>query len=87
MALTAFGQTTFPGTGTGAIPDNSATCATVEGSPLNVTFTVTGIAGAPSNVSVSFTGTHTWVGDVNARLIAPNGTTFILEIPYTPDHG
>ncbi len=68
---------TFPAnTGTlGPIPDN------LPASPLNVTFTVSGITGAPSNVEVgnmSFSPTHTWVGDLNVWLIAPNGTSFVV---------
>lgn len=70
------GQTTFPGTGTGAIPDGTV-CGT-EGAPINISFNVSGIATAPTVVSVGMTMTHTWAGDINARLIAPNGTTFIV---------
>ncbi len=67
----------FPGTGVGAIPD-SATGPQVPGTPLNITFAVTGIASAPSNVEVSMTATHTWVGDLKATLIAPNGASFTV---------
>jgi len=65
---------TFAGTGVGAIPDNA------PGTPLNVTFNVTGISGAPTNVEVSHTygPNHTWVGDINCWLIAPNGTSFVI---------
>ncbi len=65
---------TFPGSGFGAIPDN------LPGTPLNVTFNVTGITGAPTNVEVSHTYSpiHTWAGDINCTLIAPNGTSFVI---------
>ncbi len=73
-SINAVPAATFAGTGFGAIPDN------LPGTPLNVTFTVSGITGAPTNVEVSHTYSpiHTWVGDVNAFLIAPNGTSFVI---------
>ncbi len=68
---------TFPANaGTlGAIPDNG------PATPRNVTFTVSGLGtGAPNNIEVSmtFNPMHTWAGDINAVLIAPNATTFTL---------
>ena len=65
----------------GAIPDGGiATTCGSDGTPLDVTFTVTGISTAPSNVEVgmTFSPIHTWRGDLTATLIAPNGTSFIL---------
>ena len=60
----------------GAIPDGPGTCD-AAGAPRNVTFTVTGISGPPTNVSLAFTisPTHTYVGDLDLLLKAPNGTT------------
>jgi len=75
---------TFPANaGTlGAIPDYPAglpACHTDASLiPKDITFTVTGLSGAPANVEVSITGTHTWVGDMTAALIAPNATSFVL---------
>jgi len=68
---------TFAGTGTGNIPDlpSGTTCQTAQGTPLNVTFNVTGVSGNVSNVAVSATGFHSWVGDITATLIAPNGAS------------
>ncbi|HVE59936.1 MAG TPA: VCBS repeat-containing protein [Pyrinomonadaceae bacterium] len=68
---------TFTGTGTGNIPDlpSGTTCQTAQGTPLNVTFNVTGITGNVSNVAISATGFHSWVGDITATLIAPNGAS------------
>jgi hypothetical protein len=74
-------SSTFAGTGTGDIPDDGPAdpnCHTTVGTPLNVTFAVTGVAGTLSNVAVSFTGTHTFVGDVTTTLIAPNGASHII---------
>ncbi|MCW5960462.1 MAG: hypothetical protein KIS76_09900 [Pyrinomonadaceae bacterium] len=68
---------TFPANAAtlGAIPDNA------PASPRDVTFTVSGITGPPSNVEVSHTyggPIHTWAGDVNVWLIAPNGNSFVI---------
>ena len=46
--------------------------------PRNVTFSVTGVPGPPTNVELSTTfgsPVHSWVGDVRATLIAPNGAS------------
>ncbi|HEY0461708.1 MAG TPA: FG-GAP-like repeat-containing protein [Pyrinomonadaceae bacterium] len=71
---------TFAGTGTGNIPDlpSGTTCQTAQGTPLNVTFNVTGIAGNVSNVAVSANMTHSWVGDITTTLIAPNGASHTI---------
>jgi len=63
----------------GAIPDRGATgCGAPSGPPVNVTFNVSGLSGAPTAVSVNLTGVHTWVGDVQAVLTAPDSTSFTL---------
>jgi hypothetical protein len=66
--------TSFPGTGTGAIPDDDLA------NPLVISFEVTGIGGAPAGVSVDMDVTHTWVGDIDATLAAPDGTTHDIII-------
>ncbi|MBK7392347.1 MAG: carboxypeptidase regulatory-like domain-containing protein [Chloracidobacterium sp.] len=77
------GAATFPANAPtlGAIPDGTGvtTCG-ADGTAKDVTFTVSGISSAPSLVEVSMTlaPAHTWRGDLTARLIAPNGTSFIL---------
>ena len=76
-----FAQTTFSGSGVGPIPDSpDGTCPTSGGTPLNITFNVTGIPGPPTNISVgiTFSPAHTFAGDVRAVLIAPNGTSFVI---------
>jgi len=80
LAGIGFSQVTFPGSGVGPIPDGPSTSCPTAGSPLDVTFNVTGISGPPSNISVSmtFSPAHTWAGDVRAVLIAPNGTNFVI---------
>ncbi|MBC7901618.1 MAG: carboxypeptidase regulatory-like domain-containing protein [Saprospiraceae bacterium] len=69
---------TFPGTNTGAIPDgpNPINCTTAA--PRNVTFSVSGVASPVASVSAGFTINHTWAGDVDVVLIAPDSTTFTL---------
>ncbi|HVE58178.1 MAG TPA: FG-GAP-like repeat-containing protein [Pyrinomonadaceae bacterium] len=69
---------TFPGIGVGAIPDATVTGPQIPGTPLNITFNVTGISGAPTNVEVNMTGTHSYVGDLKATLFAPNGSSFTI---------
>ena len=67
---------TVAGTNTGAIVDGTGT--NTCGAPRNVSFVVTG-AGIPTvATAVSFTGTHTYVGDLQVTLLAPNGTTFVI---------
>ena len=75
---------TFPAdAGTlGAIPDGTSPCWNPGvGAPRNVTFTVSGITGSVSSVDVStgFGGpNHSFIGDVQAVLIAPNGASHTL---------
>ena len=70
----------FPGIGTGAIPDGvvNAVCHTTTGPPLDVTFNVTGITGSVTSVALSMSGSHTWIGDLSVLLIAPNNTSHVI---------
>jgi hypothetical protein len=63
----------------GGIPDGPAAC-NAYGANRDVTFTVTGISGTVSNVAVNFTiaPAHTWVGDLDVRLIAPNAVEHVI---------
>lgn len=68
-------QQTFVGAGVGPIPDRTtAGCGAPAGAPLNITFNSTA-TGTITNVEVDMTATHSWVGDVDVQLIAPDGTT------------
>ncbi len=62
----------------GAIPDSPAggtICGDYASAPKDVSFTVSGLANAaPTNVAVSFSVTHSWVGDLIVTLRAPGGT-------------
>ena len=72
------GATSFPGVGGGAIPDGGPGCGVPAATTLDLTFTVSGEpAGAPTGVGVEMDITHSWVGDVTATLVAPDGTTSI----------
>ena len=59
---------TFPGAGLGAIPDNAPAAG------LDTTFAVSGITAGIADLNLSFTATHTWVGDISVTLIAPGGS-------------
>lgn len=64
----------FEGTGAGPIPDGLAgTNPPLYGSPLNVSFAVSGPTGDVIDVAVRITAAHRWIGDVDAVLSAPNG--------------
>lgn len=74
---------TFPGSNLGAVPDGpgTPTLCGADGTPRNVTFNVTGLTGPVSTVSVDMTfgaPVHTFVGDLTAVLIAPNGASHTL---------
>jgi hypothetical protein len=73
---------TFIGSNVGAIPDGTSPCWNPGvGPPRNVTFDATGLNGAPASVSVSMTfgsPNHSFMGDVTAVLIAPNGASHTI---------
>ncbi|REJ79091.1 MAG: hypothetical protein DWQ47_06520 [Acidobacteria bacterium] len=71
------GGISFPGTGTGAIPDGSSPCPSF-GSSLDISFAVTGVTAPLSDVALSHTISHTWVGDLDVRLIAPDATEHVI---------
>ncbi len=77
------GASVFPGAGVGPIPDGGPACGPV-GANLDITFTVAGEpAGAPVGVGVEMSINHTWVGDVTATLIAPDGVTEVAMFGRT----
>jgi subtilisin-like proprotein convertase family protein len=86
FSVTASAQTVFTGTNLGAIPDGDC-----EGAGRQVQFNVTGITGTITNVRVSFTASHTWVGDIDVILSAPGGTVnhpiFIFTNPAQSSSG
>jgi subtilisin-like proprotein convertase family protein len=86
LSTTVSAQTAFTGTNTGDIPDGDC-----DGAGRQVQFNVSGVTGPITNVRVSFTATHSYVGDVDVVLIAPNGTTghpiFIFTNPGQTDFG
>lgn len=75
------GDVAFTGTGFGPIPDGMpCTTGHAPGPPRDVTFNVTGLVHwAPAEVRVTgLSMHHPWMGDVIARLIAPDGTSHVL---------
>lgn len=66
-----------PGT-LGAIPDSVGECVGADGPPLFVSIPASGLVGGLTSVSASITLTHTWMGEVTATLIAPDGTEHVL---------
>lgn len=61
----------------GQIPDAEGEVGT-NGPPLLVEVPVTGVVGGVTAVSVSMTIAHTWMGEITATLIAPDGTEHVL---------
>ncbi|MGH9243492.1 MAG: BACON domain-containing protein, partial [Acidimicrobiales bacterium] len=67
----------------GPIPDSPGGCQE-PGAPRDVTFAVSGLpTGTLADVQVAVTAEHTWVGDLVATLIAPDGTTMFDLFGYT----
>lgn len=65
----------------GAIPDSPAggnICGEATGGTRDVTFTVSGLSGPVLAVQVQMSLNHTWVGDVQATLIAPSATSHVI---------
>lgn len=60
------GAQDFAGTGGGPIPDNNP-------AGVNVNFNVTGATGEVRDVRVRVDLSHTWMGDLTATLISPDG--------------
>ncbi len=66
----------YLGVGAGAIPDNNQ-------NGINVTFDTSGFQGPVGRVSLTLVITHTFVGDLRARLTSPNGTASLVLFSRT----
>jgi hypothetical protein len=79
VGLAAAPAATFAGTNVGAIPDGTSPCWNPGvGAPRDVTFNAAGLSGSPTSVDISMTfggPIHSFIGDVQAVLIAPNGAS------------
>lgn len=62
----------------GVIPDSVGECVGNDGPPLFVSVPVSGLVGGITAVSASMTISHTWMGEVSAVLISPDGTNHVL---------
>jgi subtilisin-like proprotein convertase family protein len=76
LSLTCAAQS-YPGSNLGPIPDGLAGGAARFGPPRDVYFDV-GQLRTVADVSVSFTGSHSYVGDMRVTLIGPNGNSHVL---------
>ena len=63
-AVCLAGDPIFPGTGGGAIPDNSAL-------GVDTNFVVAGLTGEVRYIAVAVSMSHSYVGDLSAELISP----------------
>ena len=72
-------QATFPADQAtlGQIPDSVGEVGS-DGPPLFVSIPVTGGVGGVATVSVSMTISHSWMGEITATLISPDGTPHVL---------
>jgi len=61
----------------GAIPDSVGECGG-DGLPLFVSVPVTGAVGGVTSVAVNMVLSHTWMGEITATLISPDGTSHVL---------
>jgi subtilisin-like proprotein convertase family protein len=62
---------------------NTSPVAITDLSTIESAISVTGLSGTVTKVTVSMYITHTFAGDIDATLVAPNGTTVLL----TSDNG
>jgi subtilisin-like proprotein convertase family protein len=86
FAVAVTPSATFPANAgsLGAVADGPAAC-NAYGAARDVTFNVSGIGGTISNVAVNFSmsPSHSWVGDLDVRLIAPGGSPEHIIISRT----
>ncbi len=68
----------FPGTGVGPIPDGLSGSPPAYGSPLVISFNVSGITGPITAISTDISFSHTYAGDVDMVLRSPSGTASLI---------
>ncbi len=68
------------GTGVGAIPDGGTGTLPSYGTPLVVSFPVSGITSNLTDAVVDLTMIHTWAGDVDVVLASPGGTRSLVLV-------
>ena len=83
-SLDLSGAVTATPSSLGLIPDGAGAGPSNFGSSRDVTFPISGFSGAsPTDVSLAMTISHTWVGDLQASLIAPGGAATALIFDRT----
>ena len=70
--------TTFPGTGFGPIPDGGGNPNPSYGQPRVISFNVTGMTAPLKFIEVNLALTHSFAGDLDMVLTAPDGTTSVI---------
>ncbi|HNL37863.1 MAG TPA: HYR domain-containing protein, partial [Saprospiraceae bacterium] len=66
----------------------SATFAIPASGPVTVNIPVSGVNAPLNDLNITFVTDHTWVGDIDARLTSPSGTTVIFfDRPGVPAAG
>lgn len=86
FAETEANATVFAGTGVGAIPDGNTGTPPQYGTPLVISFSVSGMNAPISSLELDLTVNHTWVGDVDMVLTSPGGVasqTLVSRIGVT----
>ncbi len=69
--LGGFPSVIVSGLNAGAIPDN-------DPAGRSINFVISGVTGPVVTAQIELTATHTWVGDLTATLIAPNGVARLV---------
>ncbi|WP_279236714.1 protease pro-enzyme activation domain-containing protein [Dyella sp. RRB7] len=76
------------GSGNGAVFSNTKAVTIGDNATITSSIAVTGESGnAPSNLQVHANIKHNWSGDLTIELIAPNGSTTVLQQPDYDDDG
>ena len=79
FSLTTISSATeFIGTGAGAIADGGGACGGAAGTARTLSFVVNNESQVLRDININIEITHSWLGDVSAKLIAPDATELIL---------
>jgi subtilisin-like proprotein convertase family protein len=70
----------FAGTGVGPIPDGGSGTLPVFGTPLVISFAVSGRSAPLASVAVDLTLTHSWAGDLDMILTSPGGAASLVTV-------
>jgi len=68
----------YDGTGSGAIADGLGACGGSVGAIQTTSFDVLNEATILRDLNININIEHTWLGDIVARLVSPDGASFVL---------